>query len=182
MKNKIKEIRKAKGMTQEELAFKCFCARETIANIENGKNNPSLELADLIAVVLQVNVYEIFEMNSAAGYRIAMIDVREDEREKCRDSVVNWITEDQEKLFEMDELESFLGENLLDFDIDAIIEEATYVNPRSGNRYWKPGIDLSEIALKHDLAAKKEDTRSRKKVRIPELGRVVTVGYLEALK
>lgn len=94
MKNSIKEIRKAKGMTQEDLAFKCFCARETIANIEGGKSNPSLELADLIAVVLQVNVYELFEMNSASGYRISLMDAREDEREKCRISVADWLFKD----------------------------------------------------------------------------------------
>lgn len=62
----------------------------------------------------------------------------------------------------MYELEAYLGENMGDFDIDAIIDESTFVNPRSGNRYWKPGVDLSEIALKHDLAAKEEYLKSSK--------------------
>lgn len=51
------------------------------------------------------------------------------------------------------ELEAFLGEHIEDFDVEAIIDEATYVDYSDGNRYWKDGIDLAEICAKHDLGS-----------------------------
>lgn len=55
------------------------------------------------------------------------------------------------EIFERYALEAFLGESIADFDIDAIIEEATEINPKDGNRYWRDGIDLAEIVARHDL-------------------------------
>lgn len=57
--------------------------------------------------------------------------------------------------FEMYELEAFIGsENLDDFDIDAIVDEATEVDYRTGNRVWKEGIDLSDICQRNALTEK----------------------------
>ena len=51
--------------------------------------------------------------------------------------------------FQMYELENFLGDYISDFDVDAIVEEATEVDYRTGNRFWKEGVDLGEIAERH---------------------------------
>lgn len=57
---------------------------------------------------------------------------------------------DQGERFEMHELESYLGEFADDFDIDAILDDATVVNPYDGNRYWRVNIDLAEICRNHE--------------------------------
>ena len=57
------------------------------------------------------------------------------------------------KPFEMYELEAYLGDFAGDFDVDAIVDEATYVDPRTGNRYWREGVDLNEVCARHDATA-----------------------------
>ena len=50
MRNNIKELRKAKGYRQEDLATALGVSRQTIIAIENNKYNPTLELAMKLAV------------------------------------------------------------------------------------------------------------------------------------
>ncbi len=50
MTNRIKELRKAQGYRQEDLAVALGVSRQTIIAIENDKYNPSLELAMRLAV------------------------------------------------------------------------------------------------------------------------------------
>ena len=60
MKNKILEIRKQQGLTQEVLAKKCGVTRQTVNAIENNRYDPTLKLAFKLAEVLHVTVDEIF--------------------------------------------------------------------------------------------------------------------------
>lgn len=60
MKNNVKELRKAKGLRQEDMAKMLGVSRQTIIAIENDKYNPTLELAMKIAKLLQLHVDEIF--------------------------------------------------------------------------------------------------------------------------
>ena len=60
MKNRIKEFRSKRGITQEELAQSVDVARETILYLEQGKYNPSLNLAYLVAKKLKVPLDELF--------------------------------------------------------------------------------------------------------------------------
>ena len=60
MKNKIKEFRKKRNLTQEELAFKLKVTRQTINAIEQGKYSPSLELAFKIAEFFKTRIDNIF--------------------------------------------------------------------------------------------------------------------------
>jgi len=48
-------------MTQEELASKARCTRQTIIALEQGKYVPSIELAFKIARVFKVNLEEVFQ-------------------------------------------------------------------------------------------------------------------------
>jgi putative transcriptional regulator len=48
-------------MTQEELAARVGCTRQTIIALEQGKYVPSIELAYKIARVFRVNVEEVFQ-------------------------------------------------------------------------------------------------------------------------
>ena len=61
MDNRIREIRKTKNMSQEELARICDVSRQTINAIENNKYDPSLKLAFKIAAILDTTVDRLFQ-------------------------------------------------------------------------------------------------------------------------
>jgi transcriptional regulator with XRE-family HTH domain len=58
---KIKELRKAKKMSQENLAFEADLDRTYINSIENGKRNVSLVNIEKIAKALKVNLKNLFD-------------------------------------------------------------------------------------------------------------------------
>ena len=60
MKNRLEEIRKAKGITQEELANAIEVSRQTVGSLENGRYNPSIILAFKIARFFEVSIEEVF--------------------------------------------------------------------------------------------------------------------------
>jgi putative transcriptional regulator len=61
LKNQLRTLRFMNGeMTQQELADKVGVTRQTIYAIENGKFNPSVKLALLIAKTFRVSVEDIF--------------------------------------------------------------------------------------------------------------------------
>lgn len=60
MKNKLEEIRKEKGITQEELANALEVSRQTVGSLENGRYNPSIMLAFKIARSFDLSIEEVF--------------------------------------------------------------------------------------------------------------------------
>jgi len=60
MNNKLEEIRRQRGIKQEELAAALEVSRQTIGSLENGRYNPSIILAFKIARFFGMNVEEIF--------------------------------------------------------------------------------------------------------------------------
>lgn len=60
MKNCLEEIRKQKGIKQEELALALKVSRQTIGSLENGRYNPSIILAFKIAKFFNLSIEEIF--------------------------------------------------------------------------------------------------------------------------
>ena len=60
MKNKLEEIRKQKGIKQDELADAMGVSRQTISSLENGRYNPSVILAIKLARYFGTNVEELF--------------------------------------------------------------------------------------------------------------------------
>jgi putative transcriptional regulator len=61
MKNRLEEIRKLRGLTQEELAAALSVSRQTISSLENGRYNPSIILAFKIARFFGISIEEIFK-------------------------------------------------------------------------------------------------------------------------
>ncbi|MGI2733548.1 helix-turn-helix transcriptional regulator [Bacillus cytotoxicus] len=61
MKNKILELRKSKGFTQDALAKECNVSRQTINAIENNRYDPTLQLAFKIARILNTIVDDVFQ-------------------------------------------------------------------------------------------------------------------------
>ena len=60
MKNRLEELRKARGINQEELATILEVSRQTISSLENGRYNPSIVLAFKIARYFGLTIEEIF--------------------------------------------------------------------------------------------------------------------------
>lgn len=59
---KIRELRAAQEMTQEELADQVGVVRQTIAYLEKGEYMPSLALAWKIAQVFHKSIEEVFSL------------------------------------------------------------------------------------------------------------------------
>lgn len=60
MKNRLEEIRKRRGINQEELAVALEVTRQTIGSLENGRYNPSIILAFKLARYFEMSIEEIF--------------------------------------------------------------------------------------------------------------------------
>ena len=60
MKNRLEEIRKQRGVRQEDLAAALEVSRQTIGSLENGRYNPSIILAFKLARYFHMSVEEIF--------------------------------------------------------------------------------------------------------------------------
>lgn len=60
VKNRLEELRKQRGIKQEDLATALEVSRQTIGSLENGRYNPSIMLAFKIARYFQMNIEEIF--------------------------------------------------------------------------------------------------------------------------
>lgn len=68
LKNKLDELRKLNGITQEEFAKELRFSRQTISAIENGKYNPSLDLAFEIALYFNMTMEEVFIYEKEENY------------------------------------------------------------------------------------------------------------------
>lgn len=60
MKNRVEQLRKARNLNQEDFARAIRVSRQTVSSIENGKYNPSLELAFTISDFFGLPIEEIF--------------------------------------------------------------------------------------------------------------------------
>lgn len=60
MKNRLEEIRKERGIKQEELAAALEVSRQTIGSLENGRYNPSITLAFELARYFDMSIEDIF--------------------------------------------------------------------------------------------------------------------------
>lgn len=60
LKNRLEELRKERGIKQEELADALEVTRQTISSLENGRYNPSIILAFKIARYFEMSIEDIF--------------------------------------------------------------------------------------------------------------------------
>ena len=60
MENRLEELRKQHGITQEELADILSVSRQTIGSLENDRYNPSILLAFKLANYFRLTIEEIF--------------------------------------------------------------------------------------------------------------------------
>ena len=60
MKNRIEDIRTARGIRQEDFAHALGVSRQTISSLETGRYNPSIFLAHKIAQFFGMTIEEVF--------------------------------------------------------------------------------------------------------------------------
>mgnify|MGYP000658139678 CR=1 FL=1 len=60
MRNRLEELRKARGIKQEELAAALEVSHQTIGALENGRYNPSILLAFKIARHFDLSIEDVF--------------------------------------------------------------------------------------------------------------------------
>ena len=60
MKNRLRDLRNQFNLRQEDLADKVGVSRQTIISIENGRYNPSLDLAYKLAKVFGMTIEDVF--------------------------------------------------------------------------------------------------------------------------
>ena len=67
MKNRLEEIRRQRGIRQEDLADLLEVSRQTIISLEKGRYNPSILLAFKIAKHFEMSIEEIFIYEGGNG-------------------------------------------------------------------------------------------------------------------
>ena len=61
MINHLEELRKQRGIRQEDLAQELGVSRQTVISLEKGKYNPSLSLAFKLARYFGLSIEDIFD-------------------------------------------------------------------------------------------------------------------------
>ena len=61
MKNRLEELRRQRGIRQEDMAQALGVSRQTVISLEKGKYNPSLALAFRLARYFAMPIEEIFD-------------------------------------------------------------------------------------------------------------------------
>ena len=60
LKNHLKEVRKEKGYSQQQLAGEVGVSRNTISSIETGQFNPTAKLALILCIALEKKFEDLF--------------------------------------------------------------------------------------------------------------------------
>ncbi|MDF2235394.1 helix-turn-helix transcriptional regulator [Albimonas sp. CAU 1670] len=75
MKLRVRDIRRAAGITQEELAAAAGITQSMVSHIERGRDRPGLETLELMAKALNVSVSDLFERPEDARLPFEILDV-----------------------------------------------------------------------------------------------------------
>jgi putative transcriptional regulator len=67
LRNRIRDLRRQKTLTQQHLAERVGVTRQTVIAVEQGKFAPSVRLALQLALALEVSVHEAFWLEDEKG-------------------------------------------------------------------------------------------------------------------
>jgi transcriptional regulator with XRE-family HTH domain len=62
MKDVLPQLRQERGMTQQDLARKLYATRQAVSRWETGETTPSIDMAKLIALALDVPVMRLLDL------------------------------------------------------------------------------------------------------------------------
>ena len=68
MENRVEQLRKERGLSQEDFAKAIRVSRQTVSSIETGRYSPSLDLAFDIADFFGKTIEEIFIRNGGNNH------------------------------------------------------------------------------------------------------------------
>ncbi|MDE5413227.1 helix-turn-helix domain-containing protein [Alkalihalobacterium chitinilyticum] len=72
MRDWLKNVRKERGLTQEEVASSAFINRAFYTQIENGSRNPSFEVAKNIATILGISPSAFYTNEFSEPFQLAL--------------------------------------------------------------------------------------------------------------
>ena len=78
--NRIKELRKSRGMTQENLSEYLGCEPNHVAKIEAGTHFPQPEKLDILTKVFEISMKDLFDYEHKLSEHI------------LKDNISNWLT------------------------------------------------------------------------------------------
>ncbi|MEX2979686.1 helix-turn-helix domain-containing protein [Serratia fonticola] len=58
---RVRELRKERGWSQEEFADRCGLDRTYVSGIERGVRNPTLVVIGILAIGFDIQVYDLFK-------------------------------------------------------------------------------------------------------------------------
>ena len=64
--NRLRELREARGLSQEALAHEAGLDRTYVSSVERGKRNISIENIERLAIALQINIEDFFNQKDYA--------------------------------------------------------------------------------------------------------------------
>ncbi|KMQ68682.1 hypothetical protein ACM39_05140 [Chryseobacterium sp. FH2] len=118
---KVKRLREAKGLSQDELALRLDVAQSTISSIESDKNIPNSLLLSNIAKELEVDINDllndsstnIMSNNEFSDHAVAAVNQYNPIFNIQSPELIESILKNQEQIFKLMEVQSKLIENLL---------------------------------------------------------------------
>ena len=67
--NRIRALRKQRGLSQEKLALKAGIDRAYLAGIETGKRNATLLSLEKVAIALDISMRDFFDFEKEVDYK-----------------------------------------------------------------------------------------------------------------
>jgi transcriptional regulator with XRE-family HTH domain len=67
----VREARRAKGLSQEELAFRAEMKRSYLSDLERGTRNPSIRAVERLAIALQVEPASLLQLSGTTAVKEA---------------------------------------------------------------------------------------------------------------
>lgn len=67
--NRIRALRKQRGLSQEKLALKAGIDRTYLASIETGKRNATLLSLEKVAIALDISMRDFFDFEKEVDYK-----------------------------------------------------------------------------------------------------------------
>lgn len=131
LSNNIKQLRKAKGIKQDQLAEMTGVRRETIIRLEQNKYNPSLELAMKICYVLNSDINSTFTL---LDYPISKEPAEEVKQLEGQIDITEEYEIDNELLPYIDDIKKI--DDISDFLEYKYIQDERYDNKEINTNVW----------------------------------------------